>query len=205
MSTKIAIPGDVHKLDQLSSNGDFRIISAQNNPEVFGRVLGDQAFAEIEAYPHTGAFGRAYHPAVHDSHDCSFAVIVKDVPALICLCAPIDGQLSFYGLPLKHIACKGLDNDTRQAAIRLAFLYLDGLMEKHHLGEAYVLDDCGRGASPIEESCRLRGGTMNTRPIAYVDLIAGSAAWRTALRKSSRSLINWGRRNLSVSYVNKDT
>ena len=46
---------------------------------------------------------------------------------------------------------------------------------------------------------------MNSRPIAYVDLAAGPAAWRAALRKSSRSLINWGRRNLSISYVNKDT
>jgi Acetyltransferase (GNAT) domain len=57
----------------------------------------------------------------------------------------------------------------------------------------------------IGEACRLRGATTNPHSVACVDLTAGPAAWRAALRKSSRSLINWGRRNLSISYVHKET
>ena len=183
----------------------FRILSAQADPEAFKRVLSDPAFAEIESNPHTGAFGRAYHPAIHGNHDCSFAAFVGGAPAIVCLCGPLEDKLSFYGMPLKLTTRKGLDQDTHQAAIRSVFLHLDGLMETHHLREAFVLDGCKRDASALDEACRLRGATMNLRPVAYVDLTAGPAAWRTALRKSSRSLINWGRRNLSISNVNKDT
>ncbi len=123
----------------------------------------------------------------------------------MCLCAPLDGKFGFYGLPLKLIPRHGLDNVMRQAAIKSAFLQIDELMEANRVREAIILDDCERTVSPIEEACQMRGATMNSYPVAYVDLAAGPASWRAALRKSSRSLINWGRRHLSMRYVNKDT
>jgi hypothetical protein len=178
---------------------------ARIDPEAFERILSDPAFAEIEVDPRLGAFGRAYYPAVYGNEDCSFVIYQKQSPALVCLCAPLDGKLGFYGLPLKLIPRNGLDTGMRQAAIKSAFLKLDELMEANRVRESIVLDDCERTASPIEEACRMRGATMNSYPVAYVDLAAGPAAWRAALRKSSRSLINWGRRHLSMRYVNKDT
>ena len=94
------------------------IQSAATDPAAFDRILSDPEFAEIEAYPHTGAFGRTYHPAIHGNHDLSFAVGANDVAVLICLCAPLDGKLGFYGMPLRLIGRRGLDGDTHRAAVQ---------------------------------------------------------------------------------------
>jgi hypothetical protein len=166
--------------------------------------LNDPAFAEIEAYPHTGAFGRSYHPTIHGNHDRSFVVSAKGAAILICLCAPLAGKLGFYGMPLRIALRRGLGAETRLAAMQLAFSRLDELAQTHGLREVLVLDERPEGASTIEKACRLRSATMDPRVVARVDLTAGPAAWRAALRKSSRSLINWGRRNLLISYVNKE-
>jgi hypothetical protein len=179
-------------------------LSARIDCEAIDRVLNEPAFAEVNVHPHVGVFGRSYYPAVFGDHDCSFAVFIEDVPALICLCAPLDGKLGFYGMPLRFIARHGLDSGTRAAALNSAFVHIDALMKVHRLHEAIILDNREGAASPIEEACRFRDATMNYQPTAYVDLAAGPAAWRVALRKSSRSLINWGRRHLSIRYVNKD-
>ena len=76
MNTQVGALGDRHEPDRLSDKDGFRILSGQAGPEAFGRVLGDPTFAEIESHPRTGAFGRAYYPAVHGNQDCSFAVYV---------------------------------------------------------------------------------------------------------------------------------
>lgn len=179
--------------------------SRRTDPAIFERILADPAFARIAAHPHTGTFGRIYHTAVHGNHDWSFAVCANGAPALVCLCAPLEGKLGFYGMPLRLIARHNLDADTCQAAVKLAVLHIDDLMEEHRLREAFMQDDFDQRASPIAEACRLRDATRSSRHIAYVDLAAGPAAWRAALRKSSRSLINWGRRNLSINCVNNVT
>ena len=182
----------------------WSIQSAEADPAAFDRILSDPAFAEIEAYPHTGAFGRRYHPAIHGNHDCSFAIGANGSAVLVCLCAPLDGKLSYYGMPLRFIGRRGLDRDTRRAAVQSALLHLDELAQAHDLHDVSVLDERTGGDSAIEEACRVRRAAMSPHQVAYVDLIAGPTAWRKALRKSSRSLINWGRRNLSIHYVNKE-
>lgn len=187
-----------------SSNEEIFILSARTNPDAFERILTDPALAEIEAHPYTGAFGRAYYPAIHDGLDHSFTVCMKGAPALVCLCAPLDGNLGFHGMPLRLIIRGDLGDDARRAVIDSTFQHLDALMQAQRLQKAFVLVDRERGRPLIEEVCRARGGTMSLRSVACVDLTAGPAAWRSALRKSSRSLINWGRRNLSISYVSKD-
>ncbi len=180
-------------------------VQIQTGPRIFERVLADTAFAEIDAHPHTGGFGRTYYPAVYGNHDRSFVVCANGTPAVACMCAPFEGKLGFYGMPLRLIVRPGLDNETRRTTINSAFQHFEKLVEADGLREAVVQDDTKSAPSPIEEACRLREAVMNPRPVAYVDLTAGPVAWRAALRKSSRSLINWGRRNLSISYVNKLT
>jgi len=191
---------------RLPSNDEgISILAARTNPDAFERTLSDPAFAEIEAHPYIGAFGRAYYSAVHGGPDHSFTVCVKGAPAVVCLCAPLDGNLGFHGMPLRLVIRGDLGDDARRAAVESTFQHLDALMQAQCLQEAFVLVDRERGRTLIEEACRARGGTMCPHSIARVDLAAGPVGWRSALRKSSRSLINWGRRNLSISYVNKDT
>jgi len=181
------------------------ILEANDDPAVFDRILHDPAFAEVEAYPHTGAFGRAYHSAIHGNLDCSFVVLAEGVPALICFCAPLDGKLSFYGMPLRFVGRQNLDCEVDRKVLQLAFRYLDKLAAAHGVHEILVMDERRNTNSTIEEACYTRSGTKNPYRVAYVDLTAGPTAWRSALRKSWRSLVNWGRRNLSIHYVNRET
>jgi len=203
MRVKGAIAADPHRLGEPSSEDMLRILPAEADPVAFDRLMSDPAFAEIEAYPHTGAFGRAYHPAIHGNHDRSFAVSANGAAVVICLCAPLDGKLGFYGMPLRLAAHRDLDGDRHRAAMQATLSRLDEIAQADNLREISLLDE-SVVISVIEEACRVRGATMNPRSVARVDLSAGPAAWRAALRRSSRSLINWGRRNLSISYVNKE-
>jgi len=180
------------------------ILSAQADPAAFARILAHPGFAEIDAHPQYGQFGRSYHPAIHGDHDCSFAVFAKDAPALICLCAPLNGVLGLYGMPLKFIFNQSLNNDAHADALAAALGHIEQLMARHGLTEARVLDHAATDTSLIGNQCRVHGGTSSPRHTAYVDLSVSEVGWRAALRKSSRSLINWGKRNLSISYVNRD-
>jgi hypothetical protein len=188
-------------VDRLSS-----IVLAASDAAAFRHIVEEPIFAELEAYPHTSRFGRAYHPAIHgDDHDKSFAVTVEGRVALVCLCAPLEGKLGFYGMPLRPILRPDLENDSRLLAVRSAFQYLDRLGKAHNLEEVVVLGGSDGNISVYEEVARQFGGVVDRSPVAIVDLVAGPAAWRAALRKSSRSLVNWGRRNLSIGYVNQKT
>lgn len=187
------------------SDRELSIVPAATDRASFDRILALPAFAAVEAHPQTNSFGRTYHPAVHGNHDASFAVFADGTPAVICLCAPLEGKASFYGIPLRLIAAGDLDSETRCCAVRSAFAYLNRFAEAQRLGEITVFGEPGEKASAHEDAARQCGATMYSHPVAYVDLTAGVVAWRAALRKSFRSLINWGRRNLSIAYVNKET
>jgi hypothetical protein len=181
------------------------VVTTETNPAEFKRILQDPAFARIEAYPHTCAFGRAYHAAIHGPVDCSFVIYTQGLAVLLCLCAPVAGKLGFYGMPLALMPRSGIDEATVGTALDAAFSHLDSIASTRGLGQVEVRADSGAPLSAIEQACRRRNATAVHIPVACVDLTAGPAAWRAALRKSSRSLINWGRRNFSISYISQDT
>jgi Acetyltransferase (GNAT) domain len=179
------------------------IVPATADLAGFERLLRDPAFAEIEAYPHTGAFGRAFHPAIHGNLDRSFAVTLDGTPALVCLCAPLGGRVTFYDLPLRPVFHRQLADREKRNAVDLALSHLDEVAAAERRGEVLVIDVSGAGSIVANALCaRARGATMTEQQVSCVDLSAGPAAWRKTLRKSSRSLINWGRRNLRIAYVN---
>lgn len=177
------------------------LVSAATDPARYDAILRDPAFGEIEAYPHTGVFGRAYHPSVFRGEDLSFAVSANETALLVCLCASFDHTLGFCSLPLRLFARRGLDDATYRAAVNAAFANLNALAAAHGLRVATVREPTTANVSPLGEACLARGAQAATVQHACVDLTAGHAAWRAALRKSSRSLINWGKRSLAMRFV----
>jgi hypothetical protein len=168
-------------------------------------ILADPAFAELEAYPHSASFGRTYHAAVYGDRDISFAIRAADLPVLVCLCAPLDGTLSFYSLPLRLCARPDLSETIHHAAVQAAFTHLDALAIKHGTRDILVREQAASGLSVIGEACTSRGAQATPLQHACVDLTVGQASWRRALRKSSRSLINWGKRNLEMRFANRES
>ena len=177
-------------------------VAIESDARLVSDALGDPAFAEIEAYPHTGAFGRAYHSAIHGNLDRSFAVCAKGDIALVCLCAPVKGKLGFYGMPVRLIARRCLDSNSHGIAVRLAYSHLHDIARTQGASEVVIRENSTAMLSPIGKEALARGGAATVALMARVDLSLGLPAWRKALRRSFRSLLNWGRNNLSVQFIN---
>jgi hypothetical protein len=193
----------LHARSHPAATIQFCVVSSQTDLAGFNILLSEPAFADVESYPHTGAFGRAYHRAIHGNLDCSFAICTGSTAVLLCLCAPLNGKLGFYGMPLRLIARPGMGSEVYQPALSRAFEQLHEAAAQQGVVEIVVQEPAGSAGYAVREIFRCMDATAKKVRMARVDLTAGPVAWRRALRKSSRSLINWGRRNLAISYVNK--
>jgi len=170
------------------------------------RILQQPAFAEIEAHPQTGAYARSYYPAVHgDNHrDLSFAVCSSDVPVVVVLCTLISGTIGLHGLPLRMYLLSDLSPDQRDAAAKAAFSRLDELVTENGAHTVVLREPAQPFLSPIGEGALARRAGAKVNLVAQVDLTAGPGAWRKALRKSFRSCVNWGRRNLAIESIDRN-
>lgn len=180
------------------------IVTALADSNAFNCILNDPAFSEIEAHPQTGAYARAYYPAVHGSDhlDLSFAVCSQNVPVVIGLCSLIGETLGLHGLPARIFVREGIAPDQYRAAVRAAFAHIDEIASTKSVREILIRERAGPGLSPIGEASIAREAQASVNLIGRVDLAAGPIQWRKALRKSFRQFINWGRQNLEISYVN---
>ncbi|HXP31152.1 MAG TPA: hypothetical protein VN832_08685 [Stellaceae bacterium] len=163
-------------------------------------------FAAIDAHPFYGAFGRRYYPAVFGARRSneSFAVVHNDRPVLLALCARGEGVLDWYGLPSGFFPGEGLAPDLVATATKTAFEHIAGLVERHGLAGVVVRDAAIAGVlSPIGEECLNRHYQPALRLSARAALGEGEAGLRRGLRKSFKSLLNWGQRNLAVAIVNR--
>jgi hypothetical protein len=161
-------------------------------------------FAAIDAHPFYGAFGRRYYPAVFGARrsDESFAVVHNDRPVLLALCARGEGVLDWYGLPSGFFASEGQAPDLVASAIKTAFEHIAGLVEQHGLDGVVARDAEIAGVlSPIGEECLNRYYQPSLHFSAHATLGEGEAGLRRGLRKSFKSLLNWGQRNLAVAIV----
>lgn len=185
---------------------NFKIIACDQDVQKFADVLADPRFSAIEMHPQPGAFGRSYYPAVHGANyrDYSFAVEWQNEPRVVVLCSVIDGVLGMHGIPARIFAEPGLEAALLKAAIKQAFVHIDGIVAAANLREVVIAEPASPILSPIGEACLSRGAKADVTLIGMVDLQAGPAVWKKSLRKSFQQLINWGRKNFAVSYVNSE-
>jgi hypothetical protein len=173
--------------------------------EAYAAVAGHAAFGEVEEHPFYGGFGRLYYPAVtaDAAVDASLTVLLDGAPALYVPAAIGDGLLAYNGMALRFFFAAGIDGSMREAAVDAAFRHIDTLAAAGRVQRAWVRDEAAAGVlGPIGTGALNRGGAISLQLNGWVDLAAGEAALRRELRKSFRSLINWGRANMVLSYVN---
>ena len=87
--------------------------------------------------------------------------------------------------------------------MRSAFAHIDGVASVHDVHQIELREPATPGLSPIGEGSIAREAQGAPSLIGRVDLGTEPAQWRKSLRKSFRSLVNWGRDNLSISYFNR--
>jgi Acetyltransferase (GNAT) domain len=186
------------------------LVHAADAPVAFDRHRAGLAFAGLDDHPFWGGFGRAYYPAVSGERrrDVSFAIVDGDSALLIAHCAIGAGAIDWHGLPiaLGPIALgpiAGLAEAATQAALAKAVETIESLAQQHSLDRAVIFDPTSAGTlSLLGAACLGRGWTGALHLNAICDLAQGEPGLNRALRKSFRSLVNWGRKNLTMAYVN---
>ena len=157
--------------------------------------LSDPAFAAVNAHPFTGEFGRHYYPAVFGDQrrDESFTVQDCSVARLLVACCAGEGALDWYGMPIRMVARAGAASNP--AIIEAALAHLDTLAGKSAASQIILLEAPGM---PLAAPCRQHGYTATEHDFASADLTGGEAGLRKGLRKSFKSLLNWGKRSLAL-------
>ena len=185
--------------------GRFSIVGA--GTDAFAGALAAEAFQERNAHPVYGDFATVYYPIVFGEslEDCSFLVTDGGAPALFVQCSLKDGVLSHYGFPVRFHFRAGLEAADALRCARLALGHMDETAAAKGIREARISGGPADGLlSPVDRACLDRAGRPELRMRAEADLSRPDDALRRDVRDSYRSLINWGRRNLRLVYVNAE-
>lgn len=183
----------------------LEIIRAADLPDEFSRLSATAGFAAVEEHPFTGGFGRSYYPKVMGDtrRDESFVAVENGVPVALVPCSMGEGLLDWYGMPMRVFASSELPPASRSKAAAAAFSHLDKIIDTVGLTGASILDEGDGGLlSPAGQACLNRGWRGELRFCGRCELTDAEATTNRALRKSFRSLVNWGRANLSLDVVN---
>ena len=171
---------------------------------VTAAMLTDPAFAALDVHPFTGSFGRRYYPAVFGDkrRDESFAVTEQGKPLLLVPCALGEGALDHYGLPARFFPRAGLAQAELAETVEAALDHIGALAAGSN--RVTLRDDAGADApSALGETCRKRGYAFVPHVDGYADLTGGEAGLRKTLRKSFKSLLNWGKRSMALDTIDR--
>lgn len=177
------------------------VLTAAEHPDLFARWREDGRFP-VDARVRYGAFARHYYPVAFAGlrQDASFAIVDGGGPRLLAAATLGDGHLDYYGMPVALFPTDPGD----AAAVAAAFAHIDALMEVHGLSQAAIADTAlSDRLSPVGEACVNRRFLPSLRMTAWADLSEGEASLRRGLRKSYKSLLNWGKANMTVSVVDR--
>ena len=163
-------------------------------------------FPDWNSHPLFGDFHRRTEPHAFRDHSniepCPIAVH-KD-GKLVALVAATNnhGQIDHYGLPLRISLHRGLrSRDMKTAFVRI-FDKMKNISQRYKGGKVIILGgECGEAPSAIDQEMIRRMATPSLRIHGISDLSTGQATVQRSIRKSYRSLINWGRKNLKMHYI----
>ncbi len=184
----------------------FSVVSAAEVGPAFEDWQNDSSFVSIAAHPVTGEFGQSYYRELAGSGyiDLRFALVESGAPMLIALCGVSGAGLSYFGMPVRIFLRSGLSPELIGIVTATAFKKIDEIAVAHNLKSATVADfGSGGQLSAIGKQCLNRGAAATVRVAGTCDLGSGEVALRRGLRKSYRSLINWGERNLKMEFVSR--
>lgn len=173
--------------------------------EAYPAIAGRAEFTAVDDHPFYGGFGRLYYPAVigNAASNASMTVFVDDTPVLYVPATIVDGLLGYNGMALRFFFASSSDLRTREAAVDVLFRHIDAALASGRATRAWVRDETAAGTlGPIGVAALNRSASISLQLNGWIDLAAGEAAHRRELRKSFRSLINWGRANMELRYVN---
>lgn len=185
----------------------FRICAHCDDPEAYLALREGGAFKNLNRDPIYGDFGLSYYPKANaDSADSSFIVCNSDKPLLLVQAATRDTCLDHYGFPIRLKFADALQPDARRKTLAIGVRRLKEIAEANDLSEFVVRDDSKPEGvlSAIGTEMYNNGGTPKVEMRAVVDLTIDDDVIHRSVRKSYTSLINKGRREFDLVFVNRE-
>ncbi len=179
------------------SSPDLTIVRAADSGLDAGRI-----FPLRDAHCFYGGFARRYFPLVYGAarRDESFIVFERGEPKCFVCCSAGDHIVDYYGQPASLFA-SGVSERITDVVAAAAIDRLQALaVGKETLWVSDFLANDMRSA--VCAACSGRGFAPSPKFSGLCDLSLEKDSLRRALRKSYRSLVNWGKKNMRVAYVN---
>lgn len=181
------------------------IIKASEDRARFDALLAAIPAEMRDGDPLYGVFGRDYYPAVHGERlqEESFALISSAGEAVVVECDVLDGTLGRFGMPiLIHSTCA--ETAVLRRLLRGALKELLCIAAAVHAEAILIADPASHESlSELGLACLAIGGGVRARMHAVVDLSASAEQLHADVRKSAKSLLNWGRSSLELRYCNR--
>lgn len=149
---------------------------------------------------------RHYYEACLSEVPVVHAVVVEDVagPALLMPMFLDDRHLSYFNMPAAPVFVKRLNERERSEALEVACFMAIDYCVKAGIGLTIErFSTCNQFQRLTEWEVKLlqNGGRKFDNYHGYVALECGEAGILRQIRKSYRSLINWGRREMQMIFV----
>ena len=156
------------------------------------------------SHPRYSTFGLEYYPLAlgKDYRNCSFAVLDGNEPMAVAICGTNGDTFSQFGATIQFFISNGLNKKKEKQIFQ-------GIL-KHIADKAdgekalKVADKIGQNLTQIGEISLSLDGKLCAQVFALVELTKNENEIYSAIRKSYRPFINWGRKNLQLEYINAD-
>ena len=163
-------------------------------------------FPDWNNHPLFGDFYRRTEPLAFHGHSTiePCPIVVQKDGRLVALVAATNnhGRIDHYGLPLRISLRRGLSSQDTKTAFVQIFEKIKNISQLYEVGKVIVLGgECGKPPSTIDQEMIRRMATPSLRIHGISDLSNGQATFQRSIRKSYRSLINWGRKTFKMNYV----
>ena len=183
----------------MGSNG-FEIIESCDAR--FHQALHLLAPIDDAKHPRHSKFGLSYYPIVlgEKYKDQSFALYGSDGPLAVALCGTDGVSFSQFGAPIEFFLFDNLPEKLKRRVQSQMINYLISVAKN----EEYLklADKIKSTLSQLGEIALAGEGRPALQVMAAVDLTLEIDEIYSSLRKRYRPFINWGRRNITLDYVN---
>lgn len=192
------------------SDNTVSIILRNDDPAAFERLIGGIEFIRD---PEAAAWGKTflskYHALTRSGPFYAFAVVIGGAPVALVECDPDSQSITYYGDPTPiHLAANVAENLAAQAT-EVALDCLGQMARQVRRQWVLVADRLLGSATEIPQDfpvshisriCQAQSATRFVATEGRVDLSFGESGIHRNLRKSYRSLVNWGRRSMRTHY-----
>ncbi len=186
---------------------ELQIVTDPERVEAAFRDADERDFPDWNSHPLSGQFSRNLHAAINrerPKHNlCAFCVVDGDTPVLLAPATYQGGTISTFGLPMVMATRRDLGAKQRKRVFAMAFEHLAA----KHLAEppnVALINGCFESSAQtaVDLACIDRLAMPHSHIHAVIDTTQGEKIVHRDVRASYRSLINWGRAQLQMRYVN---